>query len=55
MRAHRCRPGESRDPERECDSAHRGAAAPRAASRAETFFQNNRLWLWVPAFAGTTK
>ncbi len=31
------------------------AVSYRSGTRAETFFHNDRRWLWVPAFAGTTK
>ncbi len=30
------------------------AVSSRLGARANTFFQYTRLWLWVPAFAGTT-
>src|SRR6266403_4883133 len=40
------RPRESGDPY---------AAAPRFGTMANGFCSNKRWWLWVPAFAGTTK
>src|SRR5215210_7911993 len=41
----RCRPCESRDPY---------SAASRFVTVADSFCSKKRLWLWVPAFAGTT-
>src|SRR5215210_2561430 len=41
----RCRPCESRDPY---------AGASRFSTVADSFCSKKRLWLWVPAFAGTT-
>src|SRR5215210_721476 len=41
----RCRPCESRDPY---------SAASRFGTVADSFCSKKRLWLWVPAFAGTT-
>src|ERR1700730_3478413 len=40
-----CRPGERRDPY---------AVPPRFGTAADTFRSPAILWLWVPAFAGTT-
>src|SRR5437879_9280578 len=42
----RCRPCESRDPYAEDSQVEDGASARD---------NNNRRWLWVPAFAGTTR
>src|ERR1700687_6422242 len=39
------RPGESRDPYR---------VMPHGRREADAFQNNQRWWLWVPAFAGTT-
>jgi len=43
--AHARRPGEGRDPY---------AAATLCGTLVNGFRNNNRQWLWVPAFAGTT-
>jgi hypothetical protein len=42
-------------PQRERDCAHRDAAASRLSTVANALRTNKRRWLWVPAFAGTTR
>src|SRR6267142_3301457 len=40
---------------RPCESRDPYTVSYRLSTKAETFCPNERRWLWVPAFAGTTK
>src|SRR5882724_4276614 len=40
---------------RPCESRDPYAVPSRCGTESETFHNNDRRWLWVPAFAGTTK